>query len=106
MAQLLQYNCYAIFKEGAPTHRHLKDRKTPLPIYIGLPVFAKTRMKKLVQMLYANGLSISYGRVLEISAELGDAVISKYIRDGVVCSPELRRGLFTTSAMDNIDHNL
>ena len=105
MAQLLQYICYAGFKEGAPTHRHSKDRETPFPIYIGLSVFAKTRMKKLIEMLHANGLSISYDHVLEISAELGDAVVSKYIMDGVVCPLELRRGLFTTSAMDNIDHN-
>ena len=47
-------------------------------------MFAKTRMKKPVEMLHANGLSISYDRVLEISAELGDAVVSKYLRDGVV----------------------
>ena len=32
MAQLLQYNCYARFKEGAPTHRHSKDRERPFPI--------------------------------------------------------------------------
>ena len=28
-----------------------------------------------------------------------------HIRDGVVCPPEQRKGLFTTSAIDNIDHN-
>jgi len=105
MAQLLQYNCYARFKEGAPTHRHSKVRETPFPIYIGLSVLANTRRRKLVEMLHANGLSISYDRVLEIFAELGDAVVAKYIGDGVVCPPELRTGLFTTSAIDNIDHN-
>ena len=41
-------------------------------------------------MLHENGISISYDRVLV---------------DGVVCPPILRKGLFTTSAMDNIDHN-
>ncbi|KAJ8387355.1 hypothetical protein AAFF_G00157320 [Aldrovandia affinis] len=46
-----------------------------------------------------------YARVLEISAQLGDATVSKYVEDGVVCPPVLRKGLFTTSAMDNIDHN-
>ena len=105
MVQLLQYNCYVRFKEGAPTNRHSKDRETLFPIYIGMSVFAKTRRKKLIEMFHANGLSISYNRVLQISAELGDAVVSKYIREGVVCPSELRRGLFTTSAMDNIDHN-
>jgi len=105
MAQLLQYNCYARLKEGAPTHRHSKDRETPFPIYIGLSVFANTRRRKLVEMLHANGFSISYDRVLEISAELGDAVVAKYIGDGVVCPLELCTALFTTSAIDNIDHN-
>ena len=28
-----------------------------------------------------------------ISAELGDAVVAKYTEEGVVCPPELRRGL-------------
>ena len=42
--------------------------------------------------------------VLEISAQLGDAAVNKYVEDHVVCPPGLRRGLFTTTAMDNIDH--
>lgn len=105
MAQLLQYNCYARYKEGANTHRHSKDRETPFPVYMGMAVYAKTRKRSLVEMLHENGLSISYDRVLEVSAQLGDAAISKYVSDGVVCPHALRRGLFTTSAMDNIDHN-
>ena len=43
--------------------------------------------------------------MLEISAQLGDATVSKYMEDRVVCPPVLRKGLFTTSAMNNIDHN-
>ena len=56
-------------------------------------------------MLFENGISISYDRVLQISAQLGEAVITQYFEDGVVCPPSLRKGLFTTSALDNIDHN-
>ena len=81
------------------------DRETLFPIYIGLSVFANTRKRKLVEMLHANGLSPSYDRVLGISAVLGDPVVTMYIGHGVVCPLELCRGLFTTSAMDNIDHN-
>jgi len=105
MAQLLQYNCYARYEEGAPTHRHSKDRDTPFPVYMGLSVFAKTRKRALVEMLHEHGLSISYDRVLEISAQLGDAVVNRYVEDGVVCPPVLKKGLFTITAMDNIDHN-
>jgi len=105
IAQLLQYNCYARYKEGAATHRHSKDRETPFPVYMGMSVYTKTRKRKLVEMLNEHGISISYDRVLQISAQLGDATVSKYVEDGVVCPPVLRKGLFTTSAMDNIDHN-
>ena len=72
---------------------------------MGLSVFAKTRKRYLVDMLHENGLSISYDRVLEISGKLGEAVVNQYVEEGVVCPPVLKKGLFTTSAMDNIDHN-
>ena len=56
-------------------------------------------------MLHENGLCVSYDRVLEISAKLGESVVCQYVDDGVVCPPALRTRLFTTSAVDNIDHN-
>ena len=105
IAQLLQFNCYSRYKEGAATHRHSKDRETPFPVYMGLSVYTKTRKRQLVEMLHEHGLSISYDRVLEISAQLGDATVNKYVEEGVVCPPVLRKGLFTTAVMDNIDHN-
>ena len=105
IVQLLQYNCFSWYKEGAAVHRHSKDRETPFPVYIGVSVFAKTRKRSLVEMLHEHGMSISYDRVLEISAQLGDATVSKFVEEGVVCPPVLRKGLFTTSVMDNIDHN-
>lgn len=105
IAQLLQYNCYSRYKEGAATHRHSKDRETAFPVYMGLSVYAKTRKRNLVEMLHDHGLSISYDRVLEVSAQLGEATVNKYVEEGVVCPPVLRKGLFTTAVMDNIDHN-
>jgi len=67
----------------------------------------QNRKKRLVEVFHTNGLSIPYDRVMEISAKMGDAIVSKYIRDGVVPPPpELRRGLFINSAMENIDNSL
>ena len=43
--------------------------------------------------------------ILEISAQLGEAVVAQYVEDGVICPPVLRKQLFTTAAVDNIDHN-
>lgn len=68
ISQLLQYNCYARYKEGAATHRHSKVHETPFPVYMGMSVNGKTRKRTLVEMLHEHGISISYDRVLEISA--------------------------------------
>ena len=105
ISQLLQYNCFAKCKEGTNVHRHSKDRETPFAVYMGLHVFAKMRKRQIIEMLHENGLSISYDRVLEISAQLGEAVVAQYVEDGVICPPVLRKQLFTTAAVDNIDHN-
>ena len=105
MAQLLQYNCYAKYREGAKTFRHSKERETPFPVFMGMSIYAKTRKKVLIDLLHDHGLTIPYDRVLEISAQLGDAAVGKYIDEGVVCPSILRKRLFTTAAMDNIDHN-
>ncbi|KAH3711848.1 hypothetical protein DPMN_071523 [Dreissena polymorpha] len=78
MAQLLQYNCCARYQEGAKTFRHSKDRETPLPVFIGMSTNAKTRKRLLVEMLHDHGLSISYDRVLEVSAQLRDAAVKRY----------------------------
>jgi hypothetical protein len=43
--------------------------------------------------------------VLEISTQLGESVLSQFMEDGVVCPAILQKCLFTTSAVDNIDHN-
>ena len=56
-------------------------------------------------MLYEHDLAISYDRVLEITAQLGEAAVSKYVEDGLVCPTFLRRWLFTAAAIDNIEHN-
>ena len=42
---------------------------------------------------------------LEISTELGNKFCSLYHREKAVCPPKLKCSLFTTAAVDNIDHN-
>ena len=43
--------------------------------------------------------------VLSISADLGNVISDFYKSEGLVCPRQLRRGVFTTAAYDNIDHN-
>ena len=84
---------------------HCSDREPPLPVYLGLMAHAETRKRALVDELYWLGLSISYDRVLEISTEMGNKVCARYESEGVVCPPKMKKKLFTTAAVDNIDHN-
>ena len=105
IAQLLQYNTFARRRPGSNAIYHMKGRETPLPIYMGLTLHAKTRKRDLVDTLFSLGLSISYDRVLEISTAMNNRVCELYMSDNVVCPPNLREGLFCTAAVDNIDHN-
>ena len=51
------------------------------------------------------GMSISYSRVLEHSAQMRNTACRPFHREQLVCSPKMRSNVFTTSAIDNIDHN-
>ena len=51
------------------------------------------------------GLSVSYDRVLSISTDIGNTICRKFEDENLVCPAKLRKGIFTTSAVDNIDHN-
>ena len=105
LAQLLTYNtCIRRWRQSKGT-RHLEWRETPLPLFLGTLVHCKTRSRTLVETLNKLGLSVSYDRVLGLSADLGNSVINHFESTGTVCPPSLNTGVFTTSAVDNIDHN-
>jgi hypothetical protein len=105
MAQLLQYNSYVKRRPSSTGTHHNKNRETPLPIYLGMMIHANTRKRELVDTLFHLGLSISYDRVMDIFMDMANEAASQYENDGVVCPLILRDGLFTTAAVDNIDHN-
>ena len=108
LSQLLIFNAVKRHRDSTSentTTRHSLMRETPLSIYVG-PVFhAETRKKKLVDKFYRLGLSISYDRVMQISADLGNSICPQFGKEGVVCPSKLKRSLFTTANVDNIDHN-
>ncbi|KAK0055622.1 hypothetical protein Bpfe_014897 [Biomphalaria pfeifferi] len=110
LAQLASFN--AVKTEGkrsrantSTTNKHSKNREPPVPVYVGLTIHAQTRKKELVERMHSLGLSISYKRVLEMSSELAAKACRQFQHDKVVCPMKLRHGLFTTAAVDNIDHN-
>ena len=77
----------------------------PLPIYVALKVHAKTRKRGLVDVLHSLGLCMSYDHTLAISTDVANSLCARFESEGVVCPPQAVTGVFTTAAVDNIDHN-
>ena len=109
IAQMLKFNCIkhnrAHPTTGLVTARHSAAQETPVPTYVWIMLHAHTRKMELVDRLSHMGVSISYTRVLELSAQMGNSACQQFHREQSVCSPKLRSNVFTTSAMDTIDHN-
>ena len=97
LSQLLLFNAVKRHRnpQSATTStRHDPKREPPLPVYLGLLVHAETRKKSLVDKLYRLGLSISYDRAMQISADLGNSVCAQFEEDGVVCPSKLKKVTF------------
>ncbi len=48
------------------------------------------------------GLSVSYGRVTQVESNIAPSMCKQFETDGVVCPSNLRKGLFTASAMETL----
>ena len=108
IAQLMVFNSVSRVREkpelAGSTH-HIRARECPPPIYTAIKIHGVTRNHALIHAFYHLGLSISYDRLLSISTEIANNVVGRYESEGVVCPLKLREAVFTTAAVDNIDHN-
>ena len=75
---------------GLVTARHSAAQETPVPTYVGMMLHAHTRKRELVDRLSHLGMSISYTRVLELSAQMGNSACQQFHREQVVCPPPPR----------------
>ena len=106
LSQLLVFNAVKHARSGVGiATRHDRIRETPLSIYLALVIHGETRKKTLVDKFYKLGMCISYDRLMQISADLGNNVCNQFEKEGVVCPQKLRKDLFISGSVDNIDHN-
>ena len=106
LSQLIMFHsCVHQCHQPSSHTRHSEQRETPLPLFVGALVPSRTRSKDLVSTLYRVGLSVSYDYVLGLSADLGNTTISHFKIIKTVCPPKLNIGVFTTSALNNINHD-
>lgn len=104
LSQLIAFN-YVKRSTKASTSLKMRGKETPLPIYLSLKVHAETRKRGLVDMLHDLGLGIGYDRLLTISADVASSVCHQFEETAVVVPTKMLKGVFTTAALDNIDHN-
>ena len=104
IAQMILFNCK---KRPSVTDksRHNLNFEPPLPLYVGMKIHTQTRSKKLVMEMNELGLSVSYDRILQLENQLANSVCLHAKEIGLVCPSQLRHGLFTVGALDNLDHN-
>ena len=86
--------------------RHSKSNEPPLVVSNALRIHSKTRKKALVVKNNSDGLCVSYDRLLEIRTNIASQICKEYKAKGFVCPSFMVKNLFTTGAIDNIDHNL
>ena len=107
ISELLRFNAVKrTRRSSAQNFHHSAENEPPLPVAVGLVVHSKTRKKALVETLHTEGLSISYDRVMKIRSSISSQICEGYREIGFVCPPTLNGNLFTSAAIDNIDHNL
>ena len=107
ISQVLVFNSVKHTRSANATSstHHSRDRESPLPIYIAFKMHGLTRKRTLVDTFFILGMCVSYDRLLQIAADMAEGICTRFEADNVVCPPKMRRGLFTTGAVDNVDHN-
>ena len=91
--------------QQSTTQLHLKALETPVPIYIGLKLYATVRSRTLIDKLFHLGICISYVRVLDICDSIASLILEKYEKEKVFVPQMLKLNVFTIIAKDNIDFN-
>lgn len=82
-----------------------KERETPFPLYMGLKLHSSGRQKGMINMFHSLGMCVSYDRVMGVRKSLARAVSKRFSEEGAVVPLNLKRGVFTTGGVDNIDES-
>ena len=105
ISQLLAFNTTICIKNASSSQYHSKKREPPLPIYLAMLMHSEGCNLGLIQKASSLGLCISKDRLQDLSVAMGNTAIESYETTGVVAPVSLKRDLFCTAAVDNIDVN-
>ena len=74
-------------------------------LFNSLRMYASTQSWIPIDSYFQMGLYASYDRVLQVAKEIGDNLMRQFKTHGILAPGELKRGVFTMVAKDNVDHN-
>ena len=103
---MYQYRKMSYHSSSATSlRRHVKERETPIPVYVGLKLYASLRTKTVIQRFFSLRLSISYDRCLSICNKVSLNMMKMYDLEGVFVASHLTLETFTITAKNNINLN-
>ena len=108
ISQLVMYNFSnrkIVADRKYSNKRHPRHLETPLPTYISLKIYATVRSKTLIDSLFSLGICLPYSRVLDITKDIGIKTLNKYEINDCFVPDNIKNGIFTVVAKDNIDLN-
>ena len=102
VSQLLAFNTTIRTQNQSLSLYYSRKREPPLPVYLAQMVHTKTRNLSIIRNLSKLGLCISKDRFAHVSVCMGNTVIEMN-EEGNVLPTNLRKGLFSTASVHNID---
>ena len=72
---------------------------------MGLKLYAHDCHKGTISTFHALGISVLYDQVMDVRRGFAQAVSRRFAADGVVVPSNIKRGVFTTGGVDNIDES-
>ena len=106
ISKLIRFNSVKQRRGPAENARHCITNEAPLPVAVAQMIYLKTRKKVLVNETALEELCVQHQRVEDIQWGISHQLWTKYNNDEIISPPKLKPGLFVTSAIDNISHNL
>ena len=103
VCQLITFNTLIRTRKDSSSSYHSILREPALCVYLAMMIHNKTRSLELIETLSKLGLCISKHRLSNLSISMGNTLIEANERDGVVIPMNLKKGVFSTASVDNID---
>ena len=99
----MTFNITIRIRNQSSSTYHSRKREPPVAVYIAQIIHSKTRNLSMISNISKLGKCISQERFVQFSVGMGNTVIDTNEKDGVVLPASLRKGLFSTASVHNID---